>query len=58
MDRESGKTRVYERAETGTPVYLSGNDMPPENPVPFAGYPLYGMRGSIGFLCAVRPGWS
>jgi len=56
MDRKSGKTRVYERAETGLPVYPSGNDLPRGFPVAVAAYLLYGMRGSVVSHCAVRPG--
>jgi len=42
MDRETGKTRVYERAETGKPL---------------AAYQSHGMRGSKGSERAAKLDW-
>ena len=38
MDREAGRNRVDERAETGTSAKPSDNDLSPETPEPYAAY--------------------
>jgi hypothetical protein len=47
LDREPGRTRVHEHAETGKPVHPSDEYLSLGAPVPLAAYKLHGTHGRI-----------